>query len=382
MLITEEVTGLSPLFTLERAGAQLTGTLSYGLSGYYDEDLGYYLWDGELSAYIGEIGGDYLYQTSDRPMDISFTTSAMALGEVYLGNVYLTDNHDGTYISVDFNAVIFGAAAVYTGAEIADYAFGSAFADQFSGLGGDDGFEGAGGNDRLSGGAGFDLLDGGDGADQLSGGADADRLIGGLGADVLMGGLGADRLHGGGGLDTASYIEAASGLVAALSNSAVNTGEAAGDVYVSIENLTGSKFGDNLIGSAEANVIRAGAGDDKIRGGLGSDTLFGNGGKDAFIFNTKASATNIDRVEDFAAGVDRIWLDDSVYKALAPGVLVGSQFVSNASGLAQDADDRIIYQTGTGKLFYDLDGTGAGASVHFATLTGNPPIGAGDFLVM
>ena len=47
-----------------------------------------------------------------------------------------------------------------------------------------------------------------------------------------------------------------------------------------------------------------------------------------------------------------------------------------------DADDRVVYNTTTGQLFYDADGNGAGAAMLFATLDGHPPIVAGDFTVI
>lgn len=51
---------------------------------------------------------------------------------------------------------------------------------------------------------------------------------------------------------------------------------------------------------------------------------------------------------------------------------------------AADAGDRIIYDAGTGSLFYDADGTGAGAQVRFAVLgtTTHPTVTASDFLVI
>ena len=73
--------------------------------------------------------------------------------------------------------------------------------------------------------------------------------------DTLVGGQGADRLVGGSGSDTGSYQSATTGVTVDLSNNAVNTGEAAGDLLFSVENLIGSRFNDVLRGSDGMNVI-------------------------------------------------------------------------------------------------------------------------------
>ena len=43
-------------------------------------------------------------------------------------------------------------------------------------------------------------------------------------------------------------------------------------------------------------------------------------------------------------------------------MLTAGQFVRNGSGLAQDANDRIVYETDTGRLSYDSNGNAAGGS--------------------
>jgi len=81
-----------------------------------------------------------------------------------------------------------------------------------------------------------------------------------------------------------------------------------------------------------------------------------------------------------AGNNDTIYLDHAVYTTLAVGSL-GGAFAVNTTGLAAQADDRIIYESDTGNLFYDVNGNAAGGSILFATLSGHPAITAGDFVV-
>lgn len=141
------------------------------------------------------------------------------------------------------------------------YLQGTSGDDTIGGTSGDDGIYGLAGNDILHGGAGNDTLDGGDGN------------------DVLDGGLGADHLIGGAGIDTASYANAASAVWADLSSGGY-AGEAQGDTYSGVENLTGSSHDDWLFGDAGNNVIDGGAGADTLGGGAGNDTLIGGAGND------------------------------------------------------------------------------------------------------
>jgi Ca2+-binding RTX toxin-like protein len=100
----------------------------------------------------------------------------------------------------------------------------------------------------------------------LDGGAGNDTITGGARWDVLIGGSGADLLEGDDGFDYASYETAAAGVVASLASQAVNTGDAQGDSYASIESLIGSSFADLLIGDAAANHLRGLAGNDTLEG--------------------------------------------------------------------------------------------------------------------
>ena len=131
-----------------------------------------------------------------------------------------------------------------------------------------------------------DLLDGGEGDDFLYGLA---------GNDVLRGGEGADMLDGGAGNDTADYSLATSGVSVNLAVGGLG-GEALGDTFTSIENITGSEHGDDLTGDDRANILRGGGGGDFIAGGAGADELYGGDGNDHL------SVDNRDTVIDGGAG--------------------------------------------------------------------------------
>ena len=142
--------------------------------------------------------------------------------------------------------------------------------------------------------------------------------------------------------------------------------------------ITGTNGNDNLVGGDFNDSISGLAGNDTIAGGLGNDTLVGGTGADRFVFNTTPNATtNNDRITDFSvAQNDRIALSTSVY-AGGPAVagaatvtLAANQFRSGAGvTTANAATQRVIYNTSTGALFYDSDGSGAAAAVQFATIT-------------
>src|SRR5258706_4654123 len=98
-----------------------------------------------------------------------------------------------------------------------------------------------------------------------------ETLIGDANSNFLGGGLGADNLSGDAGNDFADYSNASIGVVADLSNPSSNTGEAAGDGYVSIESLVGSQFNDTLVGDGGVNFLMGRGGADILNGGAGSD---------------------------------------------------------------------------------------------------------------
>ncbi|TAJ94598.1 MAG: calcium-binding protein [Gammaproteobacteria bacterium] len=143
-----------------------------------------------------------------------------------------------------------------------------------------------------------------------------------------------------------------------------------------------------LDGGAGNDTLAGGTGADSLRGGPGNDALTGGAGNDGFIFNTALNVgTNVDAIQDFggagATVMDVIQLDNAIFTGLTAGVLAAGSFVSGVGPVAADGNDHILYDTGTGALYYDADGNGAGAAIQFAVLTDSPEgLAASDFMVV
>lgn len=183
-------------------------------------------------------------------------------------------------------------------------------------------------------------LTGGSADDALVGSPEEDMISGLGGNDNLEGGLGPDVLDGGSGTDTASYAGAPAGVTASLGQSSGNTGEAAGDTYTSVENLTGSAFADTLTGDGNANTIDGGGSNDVITGNGGNDFLFGSAGNDMFVFQ---AGFGDDTIGDFEAGAavgDVIEIDSSLFADFAT-VQAHAQQIGTDTVIAYDANNTI-----------------------------------------
>jgi Ca2+-binding RTX toxin-like protein len=333
---------------------------------------------------------------------------------------------------------------LYGGGE-SDRLYGGQYADTLDGGRGADRLEAVQGDDILLGKAGNDKLFGGNGGDTLYGGQDADTLRGEAGHDIYVVDAfdtysedvngGKDTVQSAASITLKANFENATltgGAKADImgnasrniltGNSAANTidgltgkdtfvGGAGSDTYVTdgddtIVELAGG--GNDMVlsrashvmaaevealtltgsggiygtGNALANTISGNSGANRIDGGLGNDRLTGGAGRDSFVFSTEAGKDNVDIITDFSAKDDSIMLDYTVFRALTPGALPERAFAANAGGVAKDGNDRVIYETDTGKLYYDSDGTGAKARVHFATLDPGLTLTADDFIVV
>ncbi|MEZ0315653.1 MAG: beta strand repeat-containing protein [Methylophilaceae bacterium] len=301
---------------------------------------------------------------------------------------------------------------------------GNTFADSLSGGEGNDSITGGGGNDTMDGGNGNDILVGTSGGD--------DSMTGGTGDDafffqspdsnsaVVLNA--ADTIDGGDGIDSLRVFTGVNGVTSAwvindnnVTNIEIvevrqaNGNNASSFARVNIDtsnvtkgldirghsgvnHLTGTGFDDIISSGAGTDTIIGGAGNDTLIGGNGNDSLTGGSGDDSFIFDTAAAGTNVDTITDFVSGDDILSFKDSIFNlgvnegtggasptAFTAGILDTATTGITAGNQLAGADARFGFNTTTGQLFYDADGSGvASSAVLVATLTGVTAIAESD----
>jgi Ca2+-binding RTX toxin-like protein len=283
---------------------------------------------------------------------------------------------------------------------------GTAGANTLAGWGGNDVLRGGAGADRLDGGVGSDTasyyggtvgvtvnlsagtgsggdaqgdtyfaiekVNGSQGNDSLSGNAAANTLAGWGGDDVLRGGAGADKLDGGVGSDTASYYNGTVGVTVNLATGTGAGGDAQGDSYVGVENVTGSTRADEITGSAVANALNGWAGQDVLRGG---------GGADRFVFTAASDSAvgKADRITDFShVQGDRVDLSAIDANTAVAGDQAFS-FIGSGAFTHQAGQLRAAVSGGVTTIAGDLNGDGV--SDFQIQLTGAIGLVAADFVL-
>jgi Ca2+-binding RTX toxin-like protein len=149
--------------------------------------------------------------------------------------------------------------------------------------------------------------------------------------------------------------------------------------------LNGQGGNDILSGLSGNDTLRGGDGDDSLSGGFGNDRLSGGRGADGFIFGDDFivfTFSNIgqDTIGDFSAAEgDRIVLSKRNFSALVSGMgngfSIASEFATvSATTAANGSTARIVYDSSTGGLYYNQNGSasGFGSGGLFATLANRP----------
>ncbi|MEB3316780.1 MAG: hypothetical protein VKO39_01360 [Cyanobacteriota bacterium] len=131
----------------------------------------------------------------------------------------------------------------------------------------------------------------------------------------------------------------------------------------------GTTVDDRLQGTPLADAITGAAGNDTLSGDMGADTLFGGEGNDTFLFLNAPAAGERDQITDFASGSDILSFSRAAFGFGSQTKLNANQFAA-APGLtnAKTAAQRFLYDTRSGVLRFDRDGTGVSAPLEVAQL--------------
>ncbi|NJD06655.1 MAG: hypothetical protein FIA97_09175, partial [Methylococcaceae bacterium] len=303
------------------------------------------------------------------------------------GDLLYGGKGDDTYVLLGANANLEGIEdSGGTDTVVVDYALGGS-AVQLP-----DGFE----NLIIKGRANVDG-NGNSGDNVLAGNGGVNHLFGDAGDDTLLGGNSGsksnDVLEGGDGSDSYILVGKNCQIVETDAFGAIDTVRSLkvnvdlsqlgdGGAYIERIVLEGSRslsaFGNDgnnaILGNTGRNKLDGGLGNDLIAGGGGSDKLKGGEGADLFVFD---GSKGVDIVSDYASGTDTLGLDGDKFAKLdadGNGRVDGDFFVSGAGAKPQDGDDYLIYDSKSGILWFDDDGSGGGKAVKVAVLSGQPEI--------
>ena len=241
----------------------------------------------------------------------------------------------------------------------------------------------------------------------------ANTIKGNTANNILNGGTGADQLKGGQGDDT-YIVDDIEDVVTELVDQGTDLVESSVTYTLpdNVEKLTltgttaikgtGNNLANTINGNSANNTLKGGKGndllignegDDQLNGGVGDDTLTGGLGADKFIYNTNEafvkSAVGVDTITDFTSSqTDQIVLDKTTFTRISSmagtGFSVANEFAQvTTDALAATSAAYIVYNTATGGLFYNRNGTAAGFGNggQFLTLTEKPVLTASQFLI-
>jgi Ca2+-binding RTX toxin-like protein len=229
--------------------------------------------------------------------------------------------------------------------------------------------------------AGKDVFTGGAGGDQFD--FTAARLAG---TDIVEGGAGNDRLY----MTTAGTVRAAKVNGVERYRLAGGGGNSLTLANANFAGVTGRVI--TVGGGSGGNTVNAKAltGSNRVvlTGGAGADTFVaarhaavtGGAGADRFELTTPGTAASPDTVTvaDFAHGTDKVGFSKAGF-GLGAAPLAETLFKANAAGGFTSSAQRFAYNTTSGALYYDRDGSRTGSSRQLiATLSHHPTLAATD----
>jgi Ca2+-binding RTX toxin-like protein len=248
-------------------------------------------------------------------------------------------------------------------------------------------------NNQITGNSGDNTLDGNAGVDTLAGGTGNDAYVvdqpndfPGLIGDTIVeqAGEGTDTVYSYVGYALGAHIE----NLILFDNPDIPLTQVISGIGNNLNNVvTGNQHDNDLYGGAGKDTVSGGLGNDLLHGDAGRDILKGGAGRDIFVFDTKPNkATNLDRITDYNVKEDTLWLDNAIFKKLGRGSEDNPRKINKSyfevGSKAGDKNDYILYNSKTGVLSYDADGSGRGKAVEIAQLSKNLKLTFNDVFIV
>jgi Ca2+-binding RTX toxin-like protein len=223
----------------------------------------------------------------------------------------------------------------------------------------------------------------------------ASNLIDGDSNTVIRAGLAGDVMN-----DSSNTTT----IISSAGNSVINRSSVTNTVEGGVGNsVINGGVTINTVTDAGANsVIVGGLGNDTLNGGNGDDLLTGRGGNNQLTgglgkdtFNFLSPGNGVDTITDFTVADDKIRVSAGGFGGGLQGPnqsdLTSSSAANNAIPLTAEqfrlgssavtSSDRFLYNSATGALYFDVDGSGSNAPVQFAQLSSNLPLTSRNFEV-
>jgi Ca2+-binding RTX toxin-like protein len=188
--------------------------------------------------------------------------------------------------------------------------------------------------------------------------ASIEKVVGGSAVTRLLPSLGVDRFDGTAETSTRDRIDltrADGGVVFDLATGEARHALVAGDRFVGLEEIRGSRFADRLRGDGGDNTLIGEAGNDRLHGRQGADTLDGGPGNDAMTGGAGNDRFIIDdddgrdRITDLGAD-DTLLLDPALWSGALTEAQIAARF-----GRSEAGGYRLSFADGESVFLIDAD---------------------------
>ena len=141
------------------------------------------------------------------------------------------------------------------------------------------------------------------------------------------------------------------------------------DTLTGVNHITGTTYSDRLTGNEQANILF---------GNGGADTLSGGEGADSFVYENPD--TEVDTITDFSPSDRLVFSASGFGGGLVAGINLTEvdsetgDFISSANPFSLGTGASFSYETDTGLLSFDPDGSGSIEPSEIAILSDIPTL--------